>query len=308
MEHATKTLKEEKKSLLQNSQNQNSCFSPDEKQDSITTTSLKKLSCCDSSSNCCSSKTSTCTSKQVTSCKEDKLLSCCNTSGTTLIDISPDVAKFIENENKMFVKLEILGLNCADCATVAEKSLQSLQGVSEVKVSYITNSAVIFYEKDSIGEDTFVKEVEKLGHKASIIEVKHVNDMNKKQDKKELNLFCKASKTITKDLINRIQSEIIEGCSNVVPLNSKYLKISYNPDITGTRFILRVLNDILQKDEIEVVLTTKEEAIGIISENLQQKEVKQMKWRLIISFILSIFIAILVTSTFICSIEFDIFL
>lgn len=67
------------------------------------------------------------------------------------------------------VKLSILGMHCASCASNIERGLKKLEGVKEVSVSVITNKAFVEIE-DSVKEEDMKKAVAKVGYKVVDIE------------------------------------------------------------------------------------------------------------------------------------------
>jgi len=67
------------------------------------------------------------------------------------------------------VKLTILGMHCASCASNIEKSLKKVLGVKSVSVSSITNKALLEIDNNVSGED-LKKAVSKVGYKVIKIE------------------------------------------------------------------------------------------------------------------------------------------
>jgi len=63
--------------------------------------------------------------------------------------------------------LSIEGMHCASCAGNVEKSLKSVNGVQNVKVSLLFKKAEV--EGEQLNEEEIKKAVSKLGYKVSAI-------------------------------------------------------------------------------------------------------------------------------------------
>ena len=62
------------------------------------------------------------------------------------------------------VKLTIQGMHCASCGTNVEKSLRTVKGVKDARVSVMTNKGFVEIE-DSVHIDDLKKAVAKTGYK-----------------------------------------------------------------------------------------------------------------------------------------------
>ena len=67
------------------------------------------------------------------------------------------------------IKLTIMGMHCASCASNIEKSLSKVNGVKSANVNLMMNKGYIEAE-DKIKKEDLKKAVEKVGYKVSNIE------------------------------------------------------------------------------------------------------------------------------------------
>lgn len=65
------------------------------------------------------------------------------------------------------IKLSIEGMHCASCAGNVEKSLKTVKGVREAKVSLLFKKAEVEAE-EGINLDEIKKSVAKIGYKAEV--------------------------------------------------------------------------------------------------------------------------------------------
>ena len=71
------------------------------------------------------------------------------------------------------VTLGLIGMTCASCATVIEKSLSKLPGVSTVAVNLAANSGTVEFDPNLIGIDELVTAVRGAGYDA-VVQLEHV--------------------------------------------------------------------------------------------------------------------------------------
>lgn len=64
----------------------------------------------------------------------------------------------------------VSGMSCAACKSRVEKSVQNLNGVSEVSVNLLKNSMVVDYDANTTSDDEIIKAVKKSGYGAELIE------------------------------------------------------------------------------------------------------------------------------------------
>jgi Cu+-exporting ATPase len=73
------------------------------------------------------------------------------------------------------VSLRIFGMTCALCSATIESSLERLDGVTRIKVNYVTEKAHLEYEGTAIQLPDIIKKIELLGFSAEEHEAKNEN-------------------------------------------------------------------------------------------------------------------------------------
>lgn len=63
---------------------------------------------------------------------------------------------------------DIRGMHCASCSMLTERALKALDGVSEVSVSLLTNSAELVYDESKVSAEDIVAAVKSVGFEASV--------------------------------------------------------------------------------------------------------------------------------------------
>jgi Cd2+/Zn2+-exporting ATPase len=66
--------------------------------------------------------------------------------------------------NQVKEKLRLTGMDCADCATSIERSLEQLQGVSVAKVNFGASTAEVTYDPSQVSHDSIVSRINDLGY------------------------------------------------------------------------------------------------------------------------------------------------
>lgn len=61
-------------------------------------------------------------------------------------------------------KYKVYGLDCANCANKVEEKIKEIEGVKDIKLSYIMEKLKLEIE-DDISEDDVLNEIEKIGRK-----------------------------------------------------------------------------------------------------------------------------------------------
>ena len=64
--------------------------------------------------------------------------------------------------------LNIIGMHCASCATLINKALSKIEGVSEANVNYATAKARVVFDENKLTEEDLIMAVKKKGYNASI--------------------------------------------------------------------------------------------------------------------------------------------
>lgn len=83
--------------------------------------------------------------------------------------------------------LRIMGMTCANCARIVEKSLSKVEGVKFAAVNLATNTAFVILEKD-VREEILIKAVENVGYGVSKEHVEQVEEKRLKYFKKSMTI------------------------------------------------------------------------------------------------------------------------
>lgn len=81
------------------------------------------------------------------------------------------------------VNLSLSGMHCASCAGIIERQLKKVKGVSEARVNFASEKAVVFFDPKMTGVADLVTAVEKAGYKAEIINEKDTDYERRKREK-----------------------------------------------------------------------------------------------------------------------------
>nr|WP_106781053.1 heavy metal-associated domain-containing protein [Lysinibacillus timonensis] len=68
------------------------------------------------------------------------------------------------------VYLDVKELHCPDCPQKVEKAVSKLDGVSEIKVDYDTESGIVSFDNSLTSITDIINRINKMGFKASISE------------------------------------------------------------------------------------------------------------------------------------------
>jgi P-type Cu+ transporter len=67
------------------------------------------------------------------------------------------------------IKMTIIGMHCASCASNIERATKKIKGVSSASVSILTSKG-IFELDDNVSPEVIKKEIERIGYKVAKIE------------------------------------------------------------------------------------------------------------------------------------------
>ena len=81
-------------------------------------------------------------------------------------------------------QFSLTGVRCASCVAKIEKSLQSIEGASEVKVNFADHS-VLIKSADSISPEIFIRALKQLGYGASLAKKSEQEEQEKKTREKK---------------------------------------------------------------------------------------------------------------------------
>ncbi|MDL4841239.1 heavy metal translocating P-type ATPase [Aquibacillus rhizosphaerae] len=158
----------------------------------------------------------------------------------------------------------ITGMTCAACSTRVEKVLNKIDGV-EAQVNLTTEKATVDYDSEKISIDDITKKIENIGYGVLM-------------EKTELDIFgmtCAACSTRIEKVLNK--QEGVKFAT--VNLTTETASVEYNPGLVDAKALIGKIKsvgyDAKPKAEAEEKQTHKE------------KQIKNMKMKLIISAVLS---------------------
>lgn len=102
--------------------------------------------------------------------------------------------------NEVKKTFPILGMHCASCVRVIEKSLSKVPGVSSATVNLATESASVSYDPEQVSDHHLSSAVANVGYKAILEQKLQDEDKQKEEKKKEL-----------KDLRSRVILSLVLG-------------------------------------------------------------------------------------------------
>ncbi len=184
-----------------------------------------------------------------------------------------------------FAQLSIQGLHCSDCAVMVENKLKSFRGMNDAKVIDITNTVQIWYDCLQIEPSFVMSEISKLGYPTVLLETKDLSQ-NTKVKEEPLKVFYKADRIISTRFMEQLEYVKWDGVVKLSKMRDCYVNVLYNPEVTGVRTILKLLNE--QAKDTQFQLTSDNEALGLNKLQYAKKESIQMRNRLIIAFALTI--------------------
>jgi copper chaperone CopZ len=71
---------------------------------------------------------------------------------------------------KKNINLDIQGMHCASCSALIEISLKNRQGIENVSVNLLANSAHLIFDDDYVRAEDVISIIHGLGYKASLAE------------------------------------------------------------------------------------------------------------------------------------------
>lgn len=99
----------------------------------------------------------------------------------------------ILNKYMKKIKLNIIGMHCASCVVLSEKTIKKIDGVKSVVVSLTTNQALIEYDEGKINIESLIKAIESIGYKAELAEKTNLFDKENASIKKAYYRFLGAA-------------------------------------------------------------------------------------------------------------------
>ena len=177
------------------------------------------------------------------------------------------------------ITIPISGMHCASCASTIEKALSKTKGVKMASVNYASEKATVEFDKDETNEESLKKVINKTGYKvvgsatsANVAELKlKVIGMD--------NPHCLGT---VKDALNLVNGII----SKEMYINENAF-IKYDPKQTSAEEIKKAIKNAGYDAVEQTGLTNDRE------KEAREREIKRLKWEVMVSFILSIPIFIL---------------
>ena len=111
-----------------------------------------------------------------------------------LPSIPSDKFDHSSDENRSLNKkiaLSLFGMHCSSCAGVIEKSLKKVSGVTEARVNFAAEKAIVTYDSGLVKEEDLLKAVEKTGYKASVSDPLNTREDAEKQQAQIKGIFKK---------------------------------------------------------------------------------------------------------------------
>ena len=106
---------------------------------------------------------------------------------------------------------KIMGMHCASCAAIIEKSLKKIDGVSSVEVNYGTESAKIAFDKQKIALQDLSKKIEPLGYS---LEMRDATAMGMINDEHAAHIGTSQSKSEKLSELKDMKAKVV----SVIPL------------------------------------------------------------------------------------------
>src|SRR5699024_8166303 len=167
--------------------------------------------------------------------------------------------------NRENTRLNVTGMTCAACSNRIEKVLNKMDGV-DAKVNLATEQATVDYDKNNIRLDDITNKIENLGYGVQYEEVEF--DIS--------GMTCAACSNRIEKVLNKT-----DGVSNAtVNLATENAVIEYNSNVLSERDLIARI------DNLGYGATAKESAES--REEKKGKELSRLKWKVVISALLSL--------------------
>lgn len=97
----------------------------------------------------------------------------------------------IQIQKEQRTSLALYGMHCSSCASLIERSLQKVQGVSKAHVNFAAEKAAVQYDSSQTSEKDLLEAVKKTGYTASVVDASNTGFEAKKRKEESNNLFMK---------------------------------------------------------------------------------------------------------------------
>ncbi|MCD6116227.1 heavy metal translocating P-type ATPase [bacterium] len=167
------------------------------------------------------------------------------------------------------INLIIEGMHCAGCVSSVEKSIKKLDGVIDVAVNLITESAHLYFDKSMVSIHEIEKAVEKAGYKAKL------KDLEKNEAFFSVEgMHCAGCvSTVEKALLS--EEGVIDA---VVNLTTETAKVVFNSD----RIEFNALAEAVSKKGYKLVLKDEDKS-SQAQEDLDEKKINRAKTKMLLA-------------------------
>src|SRR3989338_4135956 len=186
--------------------------------------------------------------------------------------------KNYQDKNSQKTTLPISGMHCASCANTIEKALSKQKGVIKASVNFASEKATVEFDKNVVDENSLKEVVKKTGYKV----VERPNEGNIAELRLKIigmdNPHCVGTVNDALNLVNGVVSKDLYVNQNAF--------IKFDPKLTNPDAIKKAIknsgyNPIEQRQGADA------------EKEAREKEIKRLKWEVIIGALLSIPIFIL---------------
>lgn len=161
------------------------------------------------------------------------------TDGTELIETP--ISKIHETTSTTTAQLHIIGMTCASCVNSIENGLLAVNGIENVQVSLLAESATIVYNKSKIGIGQMIEKINDMGFDASVVtDDTQSSSLDSKLQLQIYGMTCASC-------VNGIERELnkLDGVNSVsVNLMTEFGVISHDPQRIGAREIVEAIESL----------------------------------------------------------------
>ncbi|CAJ0903410.1 745_t:CDS:10 [Entrophospora sp. SA101] len=130
-------------------------------------------------------------------------------------------------------QLQINGMNCPSCVNAIEKLLKSIKGVISIKISLLSENALIDYDPMIVSPEIIIQSIDEIGFEATIIP-------KNRKDLLEIKIFGIQAELAIEVLENELKK--ISSITDVeIDHNTKIAKIHFDSQYIGVRDICELI-------------------------------------------------------------------
>lgn len=89
------------------------------------------------------------------------------------------------------VNLSLFGMHCSSCASIIERSLKKVPGVSSASVNLAAEKAAVIFDSEQVDSQQLIEAISQAGYKAELVDAK---DVNYERNKRETEIKSYANK------------------------------------------------------------------------------------------------------------------